>query len=176
MFLRSAFYLLQTAGIIFSRYNTNMDAMAIVRNYMHASSAHELQNIFNHLLDDKIDYTAGSGQRFVGKSEVESMMRPFFAKFGPSLRWETVDMFPVVPPSFTSTDSSSTSSSSTSSPSQLPPAVTVQLSNPRSATIEVVFRRHWEDAQTGAQVADGREWITVGADNKITHTFVVLKQ
>ena len=85
-------------------------------------------------------------------------------------------MFPVVPPSSTSTDSSSTSSSSTSSPSQLPPAVTVQLSNPRSATIEVVFRRHWEDAQTGAQVADGREWITVGADNKITHIFVVLKQ
>lgn len=154
-------FLFVLAGIVLTRINNNinMDALSVVHNYMLASSAHELHNIFNHMLDEKIDYTAGSGQRYIGKSEVELMMKPFFAKYGASLKWETVNMFTIP--------------STSSFP--LPPAVVEQLSVPRSVTVEVVFRRHWEDAQAGAQVADGREWITVNDDNKITHIFVVLK-
>lgn len=116
--------------------------------------------LITYLIICYIDYTAGSGQRFHGKSEVESMMKPFFTKYGASLRWETVDIFTI--------PSTSTSS--------LPPAVVKHLTVPRSATVEVVFRRHWEDAQAGAQVVDGREWITVNDNNKITHIFVALTE
>lgn len=49
MFFR-AINLLQTAGIALTRFNSNMDAMSVVKNYMHASSAHDLNNVFDHML------------------------------------------------------------------------------------------------------------------------------